>query len=189
MTTMPATTAVRLTAEEATARAPGGRWELVRGEVITHVPVQPEHGDWVQAISTAVENQLGGRHRALMGPEIGFIVSRNPDTVRAPDWSFTWREQAEARRRGAWIEGGPHLAVEVISPDELWRDVQEKVDEYLGAGSQLVWVVNPQARTVHVIRPDAPIAVLHVGDSLTADPVFSGLALPLADLFGGGPST
>src|SRR5437870_4540681 len=78
-------------------------WELVRGELITHMPVQPEHGDCVQAISTAVELHLGGRSQALMGPEIGFIVARHPDTVRAPDWSLTWRDDAEARRRGAWI--------------------------------------------------------------------------------------
>jgi Uma2 family endonuclease len=150
------------------------------------MPVQPEHADCVQAVSTAVENFLGGRERALMGPEIGFTVARDPDTVRAPDWSLTWREQAAARRSGAWIEGGPNIAVEVISPDETWREVQEKVDESIAAGTQVVWVINPQARTVHVIRPDAPIAALRVGDTLTGDPVLPGFALPLATLFAGG---
>ncbi|MDW8364969.1 MAG: Uma2 family endonuclease, partial [Abditibacteriales bacterium] len=127
--------------------------------------------------------------RVVMGPEIGFIVARDPDTVRAPDWSLTWREQADARRRGAWIEGGPNLAVEVISPEETWSEVQEKVDEYLAAGTQVVWVINPQTRTVHVIRPDAPIAVLRVGDVLTGDPVLPGFTLPLATLFTGGGET
>lgn len=85
---MAITTTKRLTAEEAAVHTPGGRWELVRGEVVTYMPVQPEHADCVQAISTAVDKHLGGRQRALMGPEIGFIVARHPeDTVRAPDWS------------------------------------------------------------------------------------------------------
>jgi len=185
--TMAIATAPRLlTAEEAAAFAPDGRWELVRGEVVTYMPVQPEHADCVQAISTAVESFLGGRERALMGPEIGFTVARDPDTVRAPDWSLTWREQAEARRSGPWIEGGPNIAVEVISSDETWREVQEKVDEYIAAGTQVVWVINPQARTVHVIRPDAPLVALRIGDTLTGDPVLPGFALPLATLFAGG---
>jgi Uma2 family endonuclease len=181
---MATTTTALLTAEEAAVHAPEGRWELVRGEVVTYVPVQPEHAECVQAISTAVENFLGGRERALMGPEVGFIVGHEPEeTVRAPDWSLTWRAEAEARRKGAWIDGGPNLAVEVVSPDDAWVEVQEKIDEYLSARAQLVWVINPQARTVHVIRPDTPTVVLRVSDTLTGDPVLPGFTLSLATLF------
>lgn len=172
-----------LTAEEAASYRLHGRWELIRGKVVTYMPVQPEHGDFAHRIATAVDRHLGGIGRALMGQEIGFITERDPDTVRAPDFSLTWREEARARREGAWIAGGPNLAVEVVSPDDTWAEVQEKVDEYLAAGTQLVWVVTPDRRTVHVFRPDGHIAILRRGDALTGEPVLPGFTLPLDQLF------
>lgn len=173
-----------MTAEESIHCAPEGRWELVRGEVVSYLPVQPEHGDAVTAISFLVLQFVGGVSRALMGPEIGFIVARDPDSVRAPDWSLIWREQAEARRSGPWIEGGPNLAVEVVSPDDIWSEVQDKVDEYLAAGTQVVWVLTPHRHTIHVFRPDAPVTVLRVGDILTGEPVLAGFKVAVADVFG-----
>lgn len=172
-----------LTAAQAAARAPKGRWELVRGRVVTYVPVQPEHARIVSELNYRVRDHLGSADRAVMGPEIGYIVARDPDTLRAPDWSLTWPDEARARREGAWISGGPNLAVEVVSPDDTWAEIQEKVREYLAAGTPLVWVLDPQARTVDVFSRNAPIAVLRPGDTLTGDPVLPGLALPLDELF------
>ncbi len=183
MATMTAEPAL-LSAREAERRAPRGRWELVRGRVVNYMPVQREHGNVVSEIAYRVRHFLGSPDRASVGPEIGFITARHPDTVRAPDWSLMWPEEAKARREGAWIAGGPNLAVEVVSPDDTWAEVQEKVDEYLGAGTQCVWVIYPDARTVHVIRPDAPTAVLRAGDTLPGDPVLPGFSLPLDELFG-----
>lgn len=181
MATMTATRNV-LTAQKAAACAPEGRWELVRGRVVRYMPVQPEHGGVVSELNYHVRAYLGSPERAAMGPEIGYITLRDPDTVRAPDWSLIWREEARARREGAWIAGGPNLAVEVVSPDDTWAEVQEKVDEYLAAGTQLVWVLYPDKRTVHVIRPDAPTAILRPGDVLTGEPVLPGFTLPVDQL-------
>lgn len=176
-------TPILVGAQEAAACAPPGRWELIRGKVVSYMPVQPEHGDCVQELGVAVQNHLGGRQRALMGPEIGFITGRNPDTVRAPDWSLTWREEAQARREGAWIAGGPNLAVEVVSPEDTWAEIQQKVDEYLDAGASLVWVLYPARRTVHVMRRDAPTAILRPGDVLTGEPLLAGFSIPVDQLF------
>jgi len=172
-----------LSAEEAARLGLQGRWELVRGEVVTYMPVQPEHGMVVSELNFRVRGFLGSAERAIMGPEIGFIVARQPDTVRAPDWAFLWRQEAEARRRGPWLEGAPTWAVEVVSPEERWGEVQEKVDEYLRAGSQLVWVVDLQRRTVHVFRPDGPVEVFREGEVLSGDPVLPGFTLPVTALF------
>jgi Uma2 family endonuclease len=147
------------------------------------MPVQPEHGVLVNRIGFYVTQFLGSDEKVVMGPEIGFIVVRNPDTVRAPDWSLTWREQAEARREGAWIAGGPNLAVEVVSPDDSWGEVQDKVDEYIAAGTQLVWVIDPKKCSVRVFRPDAPVVTLRGDALLTGDPVLPGFTLSLSRCF------
>jgi Uma2 family endonuclease len=146
------------------------------------MPVQLEHGRVVNALGHWITSHLGSPDRADMGPEIGYITARDPDTVRAPDWSLIWPEEARARREGAWIAGGPNLAVEVVSPDDTWAEVQDKVDEYLDAGTQLVWVIYPDRRTVHVIRPDAPTKILRPGDVLTGEPVLPGFALAVDQL-------
>ena len=76
----------------------------------------------------------------------------------------------------------------VVSPDDTWSEVQEKVDEYLAAGTALVWVLSPDAQTVHVYRPDAPLVVLRASDTLAGDPVLPGFALPLAEVFAPQPA-
>jgi len=172
-----------LTAEEAAEEGIQGRWELVRGRVVTCMPVQAEHGGIVSELTYQIRHFLGSPDKAVMGPEIGFMTERNPDTVRAPDYSLTWPEEARARRRGAWIEGGPNLAVEVVSPEDTWSEVQEKVDEYLAAGTQLVWVIYPDRPTIHVFRADGQFAILKRGDALTGDPVLPGFTLPVDRLF------
>lgn len=171
-----------LTAEEVERCAIEGRWELIEGEVKQYMPVRPEHGECVQRIATAVQNALKESHEALMGPEIGFLVKRHPDTVRAPDWSLTWREEAQQRRAGAWIEGAPDLVVEVISPEDTWLGMEQKVEEYLSAGAQLVLIMNPYARTIHAFRKALPVRILRAGDILTGEPVLPSFSVPVEDL-------
>lgn len=78
----------------------------------------------------------------------------------------------------------PDLVVEVISPNDLAYEVNQKTDEWLAAGARLVWVIDPERRAVHVYRPGGPtVLLLREADTLTADPVLPGFACPVADLF------
>src|SRR5688572_5220657 len=55
----------------------------------------------------------------------------------------------------------PDLAVEVISPNDLATEIDEKIAEYLAAGVRLVWVVNPQMKSVRIHRPtDAKLGAI-----------------------------
>jgi Uma2 family endonuclease len=77
----------------------------------------------------------------------------------------------------------PDLVVEIASPNDAYTELRDKVDEWLQAGVQVVWVVDPQRRTVEVFQPDQPIRVLREGDTLTGDPVLPDFQLPLSELF------
>ena len=83
----------------------------------------------------------------VFAAETGFVLSRDPNTVRAPDVAFvrTGREIGDG-----FIEGAPDLAVEVLSPGDRPGSVREKVAEWLDAGTEAVWVVDPRARTVTI---------------------------------------
>lgn len=77
----------------------------------------------------------------------------------------------------------PDLVVEVISPNDLAFEVDEKRDEWLAAGVRTVWIVEPKTRTVRVHRADGSYAFLRDSDTLTAPDILPGFAVPVADLF------
>lgn len=77
----------------------------------------------------------------------------------------------------------PDLVAEVVSPNDLSEEVDEKRDEWLAAGVRLVWIVSPARRTVRVHRADGGYDFLRAADTLTAPDVLPGFACPVADLF------
>ena len=77
----------------------------------------------------------------------------------------------------------PDLVVEVVSPNDLAYEIDEKVQEYLDAGVQLVWVVNPALRTVRIYRADGTISGLHESDELSGENIVPGFHCPIANLF------
>lgn len=95
--------------------------------------------------------------------ETGFVLARDPDTVRAPDVAFVAAERA-AQQRGntGFFESPPDLAVEVVSPNDTADDVEAKMLDYLAAGAHVVWVVRLRTRTVTVYRSlrTAPVETL-----------------------------
>ena len=162
----------------------GYRYELVRGELRKMAPTSDAHGD----ISSDIHVSLGayvkannlGRTRIA---ESGFILEYDPDSVRAPDIAFVRRERIEAigRQNRYWPEA-PDLAIEVISPTDRYTEVNEKVADYLAAGTRMVVVVNPRNRTVNVHTPDNT-TTLAMGDTLNGGDVVPGWQMPLTDIF------
>ncbi len=104
--------------------------------------------------------------------------------MRAPDVAFVRRERVLAAGRvDAFWRGAPDLAVEVISPNDLYTEVEDKVAEWLEHGARMVVVVNPRRRTVAVHRPNRPLRVLAIDDTLDGEDVVPGWSLPLRTLF------
>ncbi len=182
-----ATTGRRLMTAEELLRLPddGQRHELVRGELRTMPPGGDEHGDLASTFHFSLTahvraHRLGRTYSA----DTGYLLTRDPDTVHAPDVAFVRRERVEAtgRLRG-FREGAPDLVVEVISPNDLYTEVDEKVAEYLAHGARLVFVVNPRRRTVARHRPGEPVLILTEDDVLDGGDVVPGWRLPVRALF------
>jgi Uma2 family endonuclease len=174
-----------ISAEELYAMRDDGRYELVAGALRVHEPTSWTHGDLQATLlselrAAARAGRLGG-----VVAEVGFVLRRQPDTVRAPDVAFL-RADRVPRADGAtrFIEGAPDLAVDVLSPDDRAWEVAEKVEEYLSAGTRLVWVVDPRNRHAVVHTPDRTARVLRAGESLDGADVVPGFRLALDELFG-----
>lgn len=164
----------------------GGRQELVRGEIVPMSPASTYHGKIVMRIvrhlaNHVAENELGEVYAA----ETGFKLAKDPDTVRAPDVAFVAGERIPPEgepETGFWAIA-PDLVVEVISPHDAASAVQDKVVDYLDAGGRLVWLLDPQARTVTEYAALDQIRVLRTGETLGGGEVLPGFALPLSTLF------
>jgi len=162
------------------------RVELVRGDLVCEPPAGFGHGVRASEVAYHLRRFLEGHPAGVVcGAETGFVLSRNPDTVRAPDAAFVSAERAgRLADQERFFEGPPDLAVEVRSPGDLQREVAEKVADYLAAGTRLVWVIDPRRRTVTVHRPGADASILGPDESLDGGDVLPGFSLPVSRLVG-----
>jgi Uma2 family endonuclease len=107
-----------------------------------------------------------------------------PRLVRKPDVSFirSGRLPDERLPKGDVLMP-PDLAVEVVSPNDLYNEVDVKVSEYLSVGVPLVWVVNPETRTACVFRPDGSARRLREDEEIDGGDVLPGFRCRLAEFF------
>ena len=163
----------------------GRSYELVDG-----VLLEKEMGFQESAIAMKIGRRLGnfieGKHLGVIAGADG-MMKLAPGLVRIPDASFVRKAQFPGGRIGdAPIPNiHPDLAVEVLSPNNTVEEMDEKLDDYFTAGATLVWLIEPETRSVSVFTSaDRATAVrLTIADSLDGGGVLPGFALPIADIF------
>src|SRR4051794_10847590 len=127
---------------------PGKQLELVRGEVIEMPTSGVMHNLIVGLVyrliyAFASERDLG----LVFGDNTGYRLSQAPDTMRIPDVSLVrWEHIPEGGVPERFWSIPPDLAIEVISPSDRASDIHDKALQYLGSGTQLVWVLGPRSR-------------------------------------------
>jgi Uma2 family endonuclease len=108
-----------------------------------------------------------------------------PKRVRKPDAAFIRRDRLTHLQ--LTTEGhcpiSPDLAVEVLSPRDIAYKVDAKIKIWLSAGVQLVWVVNPEQRTLQIHRPSGPGVILHENDEVSGEEVLPGFHCRVAQFF------
>lgn len=130
------------------------------------LPEEDEHG-WLAGKMILEIGTLARDHGlGLTLTETGFLLADDPPTVRGPDAAFIARENVPATGPpvGFWSIP-PDLAVEIVSPSNSSAEIEDKVHEYLAAGSRVVWVVDPGLRGVTVYRSRDDIDELREGDT------------------------
>ncbi|PDW04469.1 Uma2 family endonuclease [Candidatus Viridilinea mediisalina] len=161
------------------------RQELVFGEVVETMPPGRKHGRIALKIGKLIDNWAEAGLGGESGVEAGFILARDPDLVRSPDAYYVRAERLPA---GGDDEGfwhiPPDLAVEVVSPSDSAEDLRQKVQEYLKAGTPLVWVVYPRTREVVAHTPDGLARSFGAEDTLSHAQVLPGFSLVVKELFG-----
>ena len=103
-------------------------------------------------------------------------------SYRKPDVSFITRKKQPLLIKGT-LQAIPDLAVEVVSPTDNAIDLEHKVRLYIHAGVRMVWVIFPEERIVHVIKPGRAQEYLTENDVLEGGEILPGFACPLTELF------
>lgn len=175
-----------MTADEFLAWPNNGGHELIHGQVVE----MPEMGAQALFISGTIYHLLAlwaraGRHGWVFPNDSGIqCFSDDADRIRKPDVCFVraGRFPKDDVPIG-WIQMPPDLAVEVVSPNDVWSEVSEKVADYLAAGITLVWVVDPTLQEVHVHRLQGKPEILTAEDELQDANILPGFSCRVSEFF------
>lgn len=163
----------------------GKRYELVRGELREMAPAGARHRRAAMRLGSLLDQHTAAEMLGIvLAAETGFRISRNPDTVRAPDVSFVSREHVPP---GGLLEGywdlAPDLAVQVVSPSDTAAGIQSKVQMWLETGVLLVWVVYPDTRSVVAYESLKEISTFTIEDGLSGGSVMPGFECKVSEIF------
>ena len=191
MTTTPMTEARLLTADELLRLySEGVRGELIRGVLCETMPTGQEHGEIAANLTIALGQFIKLRELGrITTSDAGVWLERDPDTVREPDVAFFSAAKAPPGRRvTGYSETVPDLVAEIASPSDSRREVHDKAHMWLSHGVRLVWVVQPETRSIDVYRPGEAVATLGDEDALDGLDVLPGFACEVSAVFGPRPA-
>ena len=164
-------------------REPGKTAELVRGVLVVREPPSTGHGArsnrLAYRVTEFVERHGLGR---VFAQDTGFKIARDPDTVRAPDVAFVARDRLDQIPDDGYAQLAPDWVAEILSPGDRPGEVLEKIGQWLDAGVQLVWVLDPVRRGARIYRADGSVSMVEPDEELDGEAVFPGFRVPLGEI-------
>jgi Uma2 family endonuclease len=163
----------------------GDHYELVDG-VPVEKPMGAESDEIGGLLLTQFNNFIRPRKLGRAYPsKTGFqCFPDKPNQVRMPDTSFVATGKLpDERSPEGYIKVAPDIAVEVISPRDLYEEVELKVSEYRSAGVKLIWIVCPKTKSVLIRRLDGTCAEVNATGQLSGEDVLPGFTCAVAELF------
>ena len=175
-----------MTAEELLRNdVPHKSTELVRGVLVVREPPGTWHGTLAGRLLFRMGQHVYPRGLGeLLGQDTGFLIERDPDTVRAPDVAFVSAVRATQIGRRGYAPLAPDIAVEILSPGDRPAEVLEKIANWLQAGTRLVWVIDPDRGIARIHRADGTIDIVRGDGTLNGEDVLPGFSCPLAEVLG-----
>lgn len=159
-------------------------FELVRGEVVEVRKPGKRHGFVCSNFSRILGNFAVHRKKGYVcSNDTGVVVERDPDSVRGPDILF-FEDVATAEEIDLkWGDAIPRLSIEVLSPNDTIGEMNERIQDQLNLGVPLVWLADPESRTVTVYRPGKQHYVRKEHEELTGDDVLPDFKCKVREFF------
>ena len=160
-----------------------GRCELVEGELIEIAPAGGQHGFIAYRVGQVFGRFIEDRGLGTaFGAETGFSLKKDPDTVRAADFSYVSRDRLKSLPEG-YPELAPDLVVEVVSPNDKASEIQRKISQYLEAGSKVVLAFYPDTKTIMIYRSPSDVTTLGEEDELIIEDILPGFKCKVKEFF------
>lgn len=159
-------------------------FELEKGEIVEMSRPGERHGVVCGNIAWVLGSYVRQRKAGYVcSNDMGIILERDPDTVRGPDIVVYLEARKYDELKVKYPDRLPALVVEVISPTDTYPKMLRRVNQFLAKGVALVWLVDPDARTVMVWRPQQLQLVLEGNDELTGLDVLPDFRCRVAEFF------
>lgn len=180
-------TTTKLTLDEFLARPETKPYsEYACGEVYQKPMPDLDHSRLQFFVTLLIKQFLTASPLGIVGIEWRCIFGP-PGQERAfvPDVTYASHERRAVRGRNArkFVWTAPDLAIEILSPDQSAGEFADKLQFYLLHGVRLVWVIDPEARTIRVYRPGEDALLLQTGDTLDGGDVLPGFSALIDDIF------
>ena len=178
------TPSLQLTTEDVdrASERDGKLYELIEGEL-----KEKQVGFWALFIAARIIERLNAHVYPTVGAAAGEVLIycfSRPTYGRKPDVVYLKNDQFPGNRiPDGDIRIAPHLVVEVLSPGNSGFEVDDKLEEYLGADIPLVWIVNPERRTIRVYRNDGTTHLFRDKEIIENEPLLPGFRLVMTEVF------
>ncbi|NJL68092.1 MAG: Uma2 family endonuclease [Microcoleus sp. SM1_3_4] len=155
------------------------------GELIVMPPTGGETGKRNSKLNLQVglwneQTELG----EVFDSSTGFTLPNGAD--RSPDASWVEKYRWEAltpQQREKFIPLCPDFVIELVSPSDSLKKVQEKMQEYIENGCRLGWLINRKKREVEIYRPGRNVEVLQSPQTLSGEDILPGFVMNLQKIW------
>jgi Uma2 family endonuclease len=152
--------------------------------VLIMAPPGDVHGAVQSVIATELMIQGERKGHGKVRTEIGIVLWRDPDRVVGADVAFIAKKSLPLKiAREGYLETIPELVVEIRSKNDSIAYMRRKVEHYLKARVEIVWVVDPATKSVTIHRAETEPVTLGVADTLQGGDLIPDFSLPVADVF------
>jgi Uma2 family endonuclease len=167
-------------------------FELIDGERIAWMPGVARHTETIEAIKDAIKDYLRVNPIGSVFTEATYVVEYSEDWVKGSLTSdllfFAAERLAQYKEENPdWGDKPyvlvPDIAIEVVSPNDVYSVINHKVMAYLQDGVKQVWVIDPQAENALVHTEDKTV-ILTKEDSISGGNVLPDFELPLKEIVG-----
>jgi len=169
---MSSTTRPLVSVEEYLASVYQPDCDFVDGEVLERNRAEGDHA-WIQAAIVAYFFVRRNEWGITVLPEMRVQVQ--PGRYRIPDVCVLLGQQYEQI-----LTQPPFLCIEILSPEDRWVRVEERINDFLTMGVPYIWVIDPHTRQAYISTPAEGLREVKDGVLRTANPA---LLVPLSELF------
>ena len=160
--------------------------EVVNGELVMSPKNNFHHESICGRLQFALQS-YNREHRlgVVRASSAGYwMFNRN---CRAPDISFLPKARLDSLGFKPWARrffpGAPDLAVEVLSPSNTRAEIDERLRDFFASGTQITWVIDPEAEYVEVCHSPSEGKRLGPGGELDGEHLLPGFRFAVANLF------